>query len=125
LKIGGGVERGANVGGNVVVGVVVGVERVVDGVAALLQAGLAGDLDGDPAQHHPRYCNHCARNRPHRSLFGALFNGFSFLLEEVISGMDGDGDCILLFPANLFLKKWRVSDEWNEVMGTDQTISII
>lgn len=106
MKIRGGVERGANVVGNVVVGVVVGVERVVDGNAALLQAGLAGDLDGDPAQHHPRYYNHCARNRPHRSLFRALLMGFAFLLEEVISGMDGD--CILLFPANLFVKKWWV-----------------
>jgi hypothetical protein len=97
------VERGANVGGNVVVGIVVGVERAVDGGAALVQAGLAGDLDGDPAQHHPRDSYHCACYRSHRSLFGVVLMGFSFLL------------CPSL----------QICPLRNEVMGADKTKSLL
>lgn len=65
---GGGVrvERGADIRGNdVVIGIVVGVKIAIDGLAALLKARLAGNLDGYPTQHHPHYRYHCAGYRPH------------------------------------------------------------
>ncbi|ONK65144.1 uncharacterized protein A4U43_C07F34140 [Asparagus officinalis] len=48
----GGDERG--------VGIVIGIEGLVDSLSAFFEAGLAGDLDRDPAQDHGRYGDHCA-----------------------------------------------------------------
>lgn len=56
----GGDERG--------VWVVIGVEGLVDGLPPFLEAGLAGDLDGDPAQDHRCYGDHGGRDGCHLSL---------------------------------------------------------
>jgi len=48
--------------------IVIGVEGLVDGLSPLLEAGLAGDLDGDPAQDHGSYGNHRALDGCHLSL---------------------------------------------------------
>lgn len=63
--VGGGA---GGVGGGGRVRVVVGVEGAVHGAAAGLEAGLAGHLDGDPAQHHRRDGDHRRHHRPHPSL---------------------------------------------------------
>lgn len=56
----GGDERG--------VWIVIGVEGLVDGLPPFLEAGLAGDLDGDPAQDHRCYGDHGGRDGCHLSL---------------------------------------------------------
>lgn len=69
--VGGGASAGAGGGAGVGGGVrvVAGVERAVHGAAAGLEAGLAGHLDGDPAEHHRRDRDHRRHHRPHREGF--------------------------------------------------------
>ena len=57
-----------------VVGVAGGVEGAVDSGAAALQAGFAGELDGDPAQDHGRDSNQRADDRRHRCRNPEMFN---------------------------------------------------
>ncbi|KAA8531254.1 hypothetical protein F0562_005963 [Nyssa sinensis] len=53
-----GIEGGTN---GVIVGIVVGVEVAIDGVAALLEARLASNLNCYPSQCESSYCDHCSR----------------------------------------------------------------
>jgi len=50
------------------VGVVIEVEGSVNGLSPLLEAGLASNLHGDPAQDHRRYGDYGARDGCHLSV---------------------------------------------------------
>lgn len=65
---------------DVVVGIVIGIERAINGFTTFVETRFAGELDGDPSHYHSCYRYHCARYRPHSSLFFFFFFWFLFCL---------------------------------------------